>query len=174
MQKTANYGLNKPELTDNYDVTDQNTNMDVIDTKLKELESNSSIDAHVTDTVVHITSEERDSWNAKIDSSGGTVNGKITTKELEVSDGHLEMSGDISYIDFHFGGDMSVDFTTRIIEYSKGQIEIINGVDQGKRLLINTDKLTESNSVLHTGNSVPVVVSTTAPADTTAVWIVPS
>jgi hypothetical protein len=28
--------------------------------------------------------------------------------------------------------------------------------------------------LLHTGNSVPVVVSTTAPTDTTAVWIIPS
>jgi len=39
MQKTENYGLNKPESTDFYDVEDFNSNMDVIDTKMKELES---------------------------------------------------------------------------------------------------------------------------------------
>lgn len=39
MQKTENYGLNKPESTDFYDVEHFNSNFDVIDTKMKELES---------------------------------------------------------------------------------------------------------------------------------------
>ena len=41
MQKTANYGLNKPETTDFYDVEHFNENMDAIDTKMKEIEDNS-------------------------------------------------------------------------------------------------------------------------------------
>lgn len=41
MQKTANYGLNKPENTDFYDVEHFNSNMDAIDTKMKEIEDKS-------------------------------------------------------------------------------------------------------------------------------------
>ena len=54
MQKTENYGLNKPESTDFYDVEDFNSNMDVIDTKMKELESASgqsqALEQHLADT----------------------------------------------------------------------------------------------------------------------------
>ena len=39
MQKTTNYGLKKPELTDFYKVEDFNYNADLIDTKLKEFEN---------------------------------------------------------------------------------------------------------------------------------------
>lgn len=38
MQKTANYGLNKPDQTDFYEIGDFNENMDIIDSKLKEVE----------------------------------------------------------------------------------------------------------------------------------------
>lgn len=38
MQKTENYGLNKPESTDFYDVEHFNNNMDVLDAKMKEIE----------------------------------------------------------------------------------------------------------------------------------------
>lgn len=52
MKTTTNYGLKKPEAADFYNVEDANSNMDVIDEKLKELESNGSdaadaIKAHV-------------------------------------------------------------------------------------------------------------------------------
>ena len=53
MKNTSNYGLNKPETTDYYNVEYQNENMDVIDAKLKELDESASgaktsVDAHVT------------------------------------------------------------------------------------------------------------------------------
>lgn len=54
MQKTENYGLNKPENTDFYDVEDFNSNMDVIDSKMKELESaggqSQALEQHLADT----------------------------------------------------------------------------------------------------------------------------
>ena len=40
MQKTKNYGFNKPETTDLYSVGDFNDNMDAIDEKLKEVQEN--------------------------------------------------------------------------------------------------------------------------------------
>lgn len=39
MQKTTNYGLNKPESTDFYDVNHMNTNMDVIDEKMNGIQT---------------------------------------------------------------------------------------------------------------------------------------
>ena len=54
MQKTENYGLNKPESTDFYDVEDWNSNMDMIDEILKELESaggqSAALEQHLADT----------------------------------------------------------------------------------------------------------------------------
>ena len=44
MQKTENYGLNKPDLTDFYDVNDFNNNMDVLDAKMKEIEDKADPD----------------------------------------------------------------------------------------------------------------------------------
>lgn len=42
MQKTENYGFNKPESTDYYNVDNFNENMDIIDEKLKSVEETSS------------------------------------------------------------------------------------------------------------------------------------
>ena len=47
------------------------------------------------------------------------------------------------------------------------------GGERFYRTLINADDFTPWKECLHTGNSTKVIVSTTAPADTTAVWIVP-
>ena len=38
MQKTENYGLMKPGTTDFYDVEDFNSNFDILDTIMKEIE----------------------------------------------------------------------------------------------------------------------------------------
>lgn len=42
MQNTTNYGLNKPEATEFYNIEVQNDNMDIIDGKMKEIENVSS------------------------------------------------------------------------------------------------------------------------------------
>jgi hypothetical protein len=59
--QTTNYGLAKPEATDNYDVEVHNANMDMIDAELKKGED------HRNDTTAHVTASERDAWNDKAD-----------------------------------------------------------------------------------------------------------
>jgi len=91
--QTTNYGLVKPATTEFYDVNVQNGNMDLIDTKLKEIEENANtapseignidelevpevtnivqainvvnekVNEHLADDVVHITPAERTKWN---------------------------------------------------------------------------------------------------------------
>ena len=55
MKNTQNYGLNKPEITDYYNVEHQNQNMDIIDVKLKEIDENATnakgdVDTHTLNT----------------------------------------------------------------------------------------------------------------------------
>ena len=50
MQSTTNYGLNKPESTDFYNVADFNENMDIIDGKLKEAENSTAEAKNNTNT----------------------------------------------------------------------------------------------------------------------------
>lgn len=71
MQKTTNYGLNKPDTTDFYDVADQNANMDVIDEKLKEID------------------------DGKLSLDGGTLSGALNLVQLRVNS-----ASDQSYIQF--------------------------------------------------------------------------
>ena len=56
MINTTNYGLNKPEITDYYNVEHQNENMDILDEKIKEIDDSASsaktsVDNHVMDTL---------------------------------------------------------------------------------------------------------------------------
>jgi hypothetical protein len=45
--QTTNYGLKKPASTDDYNIQDANGNMDIIDTKLKQLSDSDT--AHIAD-----------------------------------------------------------------------------------------------------------------------------
>lgn len=141
----------------------------------------SSLISHLADTVGHITAAERTAWNAKLDKTamaadsdkldgyhasdflrvagGGYVSAPVQVVSLTTQ--NVEISGTTPFIDFHYG-DSSADYTSRIIEAENGTLNVIGN------LKVN------SNQVLHKGNSVSVIVSATAPADTTAVWIVPS
>lgn len=60
MQKTTNYNLNKPDLTDYVDVTDLNENMDIIDEAIKNLETTTNAEV-----------------DKKVDRSGDTMNGVL-------------------------------------------------------------------------------------------------
>ncbi|WP_339212903.1 pyocin knob domain-containing protein [Solibacillus sp. FSL W8-0372] len=76
-EQTTNYGLVKPGPDEFYDVNVPNGNMDIIDTKLKELENKADITQieqelsdleteftkHYGDKTAHITSQERSKWN---------------------------------------------------------------------------------------------------------------
>ena len=166
MQKTTNYALKKPELTDNYDVADQNANMDVIDAKLKE--NNSSVKTHINDTVVHITSEERTTWNGK-------ANATHTHTKSEITDFPTSLpASDVS----------SWAKATTKPTYTKSEVglgSVDNTADSAKSVKYatsagNADTLDNlhASSFIQTSQSAKVVVSTTAPSDTTVVWIVPS
>lgn len=70
---TTNYGLTKPETTDNYDIEVQNGNMDKIDTELKKAEN------HRNNTAAHVTQAEHDSIASAI--QGATIAGKPIIKD---------------------------------------------------------------------------------------------
>ena len=63
MDQTTNYDLKKPAYEDGADIEIINENMDAIDATLKE--NADGIAAHTSDTVAHITTAERTTWNGK-------------------------------------------------------------------------------------------------------------
>jgi len=107
MKKTTNYEFNLPESSDLYNVEDFNSNFSNVDEKLKEVDTPtyvvasdiaelssgenlraafgkiakaiSSLISHLTDTVGHITSAERTTWNSK-------ANGTHTHTKSQISD----------------------------------------------------------------------------------------
>ena len=67
MKTTGNLGLKKPDGTDIVDITDLNSNMDVLDTAVK------AVQDHAADTVKHITAAERTAWTAKASTAAATT-----------------------------------------------------------------------------------------------------
>lgn len=103
-------------------------------------------------------------WTAKVDSTGGTIDGNIHAVTLTGDERKLEVSNS-----FHIGrlvvstqGNFGVwdqSFTKWLVQSSpEGVVNYAEGTMNG-------------NKVFHAGNSRPVVISSTAPADTTALWI---
>lgn len=235
MQKTKNFGLNKPDKTDHYDIEHFNENAEIIDAKLKELESNvtdadltahtgdtnnphgvtksqvglsevpnvstndqtptytvsettvnivsgeklsvafgkiakaiSRLITHLADTTLHITSAERTTWNSKANGTHTHSKSQITDfpTSLPASDVYswAKASAKPSYTKSEVGLG-SVDNTSdanKSVKYatSAGNADTLDGL--------------HANSFIQTSQSAKVIVSTTAPSDTTAVWIVPS
>lgn len=89
MQKTTNYGLNKPDSEDFYDVEHFNDNMDVIDKELKE--TNTKIDDVVTTSNGHI--ENKSNPHSVTKSQIGL--GKVDNKSSETIRGELT-SGNVT------------------------------------------------------------------------------
>lgn len=237
MKTTTNYGFKKPELTDNYNVDDQNFNSDLLDEKLKEIEKNSdnaktlvsshtsatgnphsvtkeqvglgnvpnvatndqtptyvaatenaalssgeklsvafgkiakavsSLVSHLADTVCHITAAERTTWNSK-------ANGTHTHTKSQITDFPTSLpASDVS----------SWAKASTKPSYTKSEVglgSVDNTADSAKSVKYatsagNADTLDNlhASSFIQTSQSAKVIVSTTAPSDTTAVWIVPS
>jgi len=61
MQETTNYGLKKPDLTDNVKVSDLNDNADVIDAALKDQAD--ALAAHLAETV-YLQEDEPEATNS--------------------------------------------------------------------------------------------------------------
>lgn len=63
MKYTPNYNFKKPDQTDSYNVDDFNGNMDILDTKLKDIESSVEVvdtKVKITDAQSHFTGETLD------------------------------------------------------------------------------------------------------------------
>ena len=124
--------------------------------------------------IIAVTAEGTKTWEIQLNGANGEIlnAGNIGNYALLLTggkiDGDLVVNGGLElrlstpYIDFHFAGDNTSDYTSRIIEMASGVLNV------------DASLLVRGSTVLHTGNSRPVIVSATAPADTTAVWIVPS
>ena len=91
--------------------------------------------------------------------SGGSLTGNINVGGSMTSHS-IEIAGSTPFIDFHFNGS-TADYTSRIIETASGKINIIASAG----LTLNNN-----NTVLHTGNSNPCKITSSAPSDTTALW----
>lgn len=92
MQKTSNYGLNKPDGADTVDISVLNQNMDTIDVKLKNNADNTEAldekgSSHFADNTRHITATERTTWNAKQDALSSENRRKITYGTADPSGG---------------------------------------------------------------------------------------
>lgn len=99
------------------------------------------------------------------------VTRKILLHEDNFSEYALPISGgNMTYADFNYNGDTSVDYTLRIYESARGVFRMRNGDSVGNGIDFDTNNLGGIKKVLHTGNSSAVVVSSSAPSDTSALW----
>lgn len=135
----------------------------------------SSLIFHLADTVGHITSTERATWNAKADKtalnsyfpvSGGTINGVATfaggVGGSEGGEVHFKKPPSNS----DFTGDITLDVVTNTVR-------IFASHSNATRLFVIdfAELKAGENEALHTGNSAKVIISDTAPTDTNALWI---
>ncbi|MBC8547490.1 hypothetical protein H8711_11195 [Clostridiaceae bacterium NSJ-31] len=76
---TANYPIQKPRITDFYDIDVPNSNMDVIDGELKKAED------HRENPEIHVTAADKAGWNSAVEdehthSNKSTLDGVTSTK----------------------------------------------------------------------------------------------
>lgn len=128
----------------------------------------SSLISHLADSVSHITAAERTAWNSK-------ANGTHTHTKSQITDFPTSLpASDVS---------AWAKATTKPA-YTKAEVglgSVDNTADANKSVKYatsagNADTLDglHAASFIQTSQSAKVIVSATAPADTTAVWIVPS
>ena len=245
MKTTTNYRLRKPDLTDNYEVDDQNFNSDLLDEKLKEIEENSdnantlinshasskanphevtasqiglgnvpnvatndqtptytvatgnaalssgetlsvafgkiakaivSLISHLADTVSHVTSAERTSWNTASTNSHTHSNKSVldaTTASYTTAE-QTKLSGIATGANNYTHPNSGVTAGT----YQSVTVNAAGHVTGGSNPTLPVAQggtgATTAKAALTNLGTVAVVVSTTAPSDTTAVWIVPN
>lgn len=114
--------------------------------------------SHISDTIKHITSDERSLWNTvsnKLDKSGGTVTGAITvSSDSEIS---WNRNTDYAKIRFQNTGDSDID---SYMEFKTGdngneyfKFNQVNGSTTTELMTIKSDQLRfKGNNVYHTGN----------------------
>lgn len=187
MTETFNYRLQKPEANDYYDIEIFNKNMDIVDEKLNEIEKNSSggeiIQAHIENknnphtvtkeqvglgNVPNVATNEQTPTYTIASSNENLSSGE----RLEVAFGKIAKA--ISSLISHLT-DNTLHITTAERNTWNAKVDSTGTVANATNA-VNADTLDglHANSFIQTSQSVKVIVSTTAPADTTAVWIVPN
>lgn len=71
-----------------------------------------------------------------------TINNELKVNQLSQLNS-IELGGNITnpYVDFHYNDDFSVDYTSRIIESSAGNLEMMNNLNVNGNLLVNNDNI---------------------------------
>lgn len=128
----------------------------------------SSLISHLADSVSHITEAERTAWNSKANGTHTHTKSQITDfpTSLPASDvsawakattkpSYTKAEVGLGSVDNTADANKSVNYAT-----SAGNADTLDGL--------------HAASFIQTSQSAKVIVSTTAPSDTTAVWIVPS
>lgn len=106
-------------------------------------------------------------WERVFTANGGTVKKLKLAREDNVTEG-----GQMVFekpVQTAIAADISVD-----VQGNRFRIYESTSPHRGIGVDITTCSLVDSTEILHTSNSTKVVVSTTQPADTNAVWIVPN
>lgn len=130
MQKTTNYNLNKPELTDLPDITQLNPNFDTIDTELKALKDSKASDSGV----VHLTGNETingtKTFNNKIQgdisgNAGSSNDVKIVKDGVTYS---LSALGGLDVVDYYTGTSTESPDTTVFLKalWQSGKLGLSN------------------------------------------------
>ncbi|WP_233592993.1 gp53-like domain-containing protein [Candidatus Pantoea deserta] len=94
-----------------------------------------SASGNITVTLPDGTQYSGPAWNSitntlgtKLDKSGGTLTGPLNGTTLVLSSSgtmsSMELVNDTPFIDFHYGSNASVDYTTRIIESASGTLTL--------------------------------------------------
>lgn len=133
-----------------------------------------SLISHLADSVCHVTSAERTTWNAKQNAlgytpvqQGGGIGQLSNTVKVGWSGSRVKVTIDATDMgNVVFDGQLS----SASVNYATSAGTATNATNAS-----NADKLDglHASSFIQTSQSAKVIVSTTAPSDTTAVWIVP-
>lgn len=102
MQRTDNYGLNKPEVTEFYDIAKFNENADIIDAKLKELDDDKVNTSDIVDNLE--STDDKAPLSAK---QGNVLKGSLDTllTGVNISGGDFNDLGEKSF--FGIGSNMA-------------------------------------------------------------------
>ena len=189
MQKTINYGLNKPDKEDFYSIDDFNTNTELIDTKLKELEEssdtlrNNKLDA----TATAVNADKLDGYHASDFVSltnffGGNMGAKTkyypsaTGKDCNDIDEFIVLASGGEGYHYPTAGGFWYIVTLKYSDTERKQIALDY---VGNKVQVRYEKSgvwydwvsLALSSEVPTGSTTSVIIQETAPTDTTALWV---
>ena len=183
VQKTTNLQLNKPDVDDYYDIAIQNENMDILDDVVGTMSS--AVNALNTEVIAaHMSDKENPHTVTALQVGLGNVPNVSTNDQTptytEASENTTLTSGEKLSVAF---GKIAKAVSS-LISHIVDTTHHITNAERTKwdakldatATAVNADTVDglHASSFIQTSQSAKVIVSTTAPSDTTAVWIVPS